>query len=141
MIEKKIIAQQIPDTGIVSDLNNYLYEDKDSDGKVKIENIELLEDTLQEVGYSKKILIGSSSLITKVNKPKIYDQLVIERRICKAPALTDTDWYILKLAKIYNYDILSNDKFKDYWEEFGKDWIMEKRKTFMLLEGKLIIKL
>lgn len=141
MIEKKIIAQQIPDTGIVSDLNNYLFEDKDSDGKVKIENIELLEKTLTEVGYNKQILIGSSWLIKKVNKPKMYDRLVIERRICKAPALTDADWYILKLAKIYNYDILSNDKFKDYWEEFGKDWIMEKRKTFMLLEGKLIIKL
>lgn len=141
MIENKTINNEILELGIISDLNNLLYDDKDSDGKVKIENIKLLEETLRKEGYQKIILVASSSLKKHVNKPEIYEKMVKKGRICKAPALVDTDWYILKLAKLYDYDILSNDKFKDYWEDFGKEWIIEKRKTFMLFESQLIIKL
>ena len=140
MIENKQILPNPNEKGIAGDLDNFLCADKNSKGKCKIENIELLEVALRELGYNKIILIVSSYFFKRVDNKNIYEKLVSERRIIKAPALEDTDWYVLQLAMTLDYDILSNDKFRDYWDEFGEDWIKEKRKTFMLFEGKLIIK-
>ena len=141
MIENKQILPRSYEKGIAGDLDNFLCADRNSKGKCKIENIELLEVTLRELGYDKIILIVSSYFFKRVDNKNIYEKLVSERRIIKAPALVDTDWYVLQLAKTLDCDILSNDKFRDYWDEFRKEWVKEKRKTFMLFEGKLIIKM
>ncbi len=140
MLENMQIKPLIFEKSIIVDLNNFLYEDKDSNGKVKIENVKILEDTLRGKGYTKIILVVSSYFIKKVNKPKIYEKLVKSKKILQAPALNDPDWFILELARTRNEDILSNDKFKNYWGEFGERWVREKRKPFMVFEGKIIIK-
>ena len=140
MIENKQILPNPNEKGITGDLDNFLCADKNSKGKCKIENIELLEVTLRELGYNKIVLIVSSYFFKRVDNPLKYEKLGREKRIIKAPALEDTDWYVLQLARELDYDIFSNDKFKDYWDEFGEGWIKEKRKTFMLFNGKLIIK-
>ncbi|MFX1503946.1 MAG: hypothetical protein ACFFDH_23490 [Promethearchaeota archaeon] len=126
--------------GIVTDLNNFLLADLNLSRKGKIENIEFLSGTLKDHGYSKMIHISSSSLWKRINNKKIFDRLVKKKEIWKAPALVDTDWYILTIAQQFDYDILSNDKFREYWDEFGRDWIEYKRKTFMFIEDKIIIK-
>ena len=141
MIENKQILPHSCEKGITGDLDNYLCADKNSKGKCKIENIKLLEIALRELGYNKIILIVSSYFFKRVDNKRTYEEMVREKRIIKAPALVDTDWYVLQLARELDYDILSNDKFKDYWDEFGEEWVKEKRKTFMIFEGKLIIKI
>jgi len=141
MIENKQIIPVLNGNPVVVDLDNFLYADKNAKGKCRIENIELLEATLRKLGYNKIILIVSSYFIKKVDNKRIYERMVKERRINKAPALVDTDWYVIQLAKILDCDILSNDKYRDYWDEFGKEWIKKKRKTFMIFERKLIIKM
>lgn len=140
MLENIQINSSILEKSIIVDLNNLLYDDKDSNGKVKIENVKILESILREKGYIKIILVVSSYFIKKVNKPKIFEKLVKNKKILKAPALNDPDWFILELSRTNNADILSNDKFKNYWEEFGENWIREKRKPFMVYDGKIIIK-
>ncbi len=141
MIENKQILQSPNEKGIVCDLDNLLYAERDSKGMCRIENVEILESTLKEIGYNKILLIVSSYFYKKVNNRRIYEKLVREKRIIKAPALEDTDWYVIQMAKTLDFDILSNDKFRDYWNEFGGEWIRAKRKTFILFEGKIFIKL
>lgn len=141
MIEDKQILPSPNEKGIVGDLDNFLCADRDAKGKCRIENIDLLELTLREFGYNKITLIVSSYFIKRVDNKRIYESMVREGRIKKAPALVDTDWFVLRFAKTSDYDILSNDKFRDYWDEFGEAWVKKKRKPFMLCEGKLIIKM
>jgi len=141
MIENRQITVSPEEKSIVVDLNNFLLADKDLSGKAKIENIDLLYEYLKAHGYDNIIFISSSSLWKRVNKKGRYDQLVRNRTILKAPALVDMDWYVLSIAQQLNCDILSNDKFKKYWDDFGREWIQSKRKTFMFIEGKVIIKL
>lgn len=141
MIENKQIIVSSEEKSIVVDLNNFLLADKDSTGKAKIENVALLRKYLKDRGYNKIFCISSSSFWKRVNKKRKYDQLVKKKVILKAPALVDMDWFILLTAQQLNCDILSNDKFREYWDEFGGEWIQNKRKTFMFIEGIIIVKL
>jgi len=141
MIKNKQFISVPKEKSIVVDLDCFLCTDRDLNRKCRIENTELLEETLRAHGYNKLFLVISSYFIKRVNNKKLYEKMVQERKIHKAPALVDTDWYVLQLAKKLDCDVLSNDKFRDYWDEFGRDWVEKKRKTFMLIEGKLIIKM
>jgi len=141
MIENKQINPIYVEKSIIVDLNNVLLDDKDAEGKAKLQNIDLINEVLRSHGYTKIILITSSKFIERVNNRNTYKKMVKERKIHVAPALDDNDWYILELAKDLDCDVLSNDKYNDYWVEFGEDWVKKKRKTFMLIEGKLIIKM
>ncbi|KKK94000.1 hypothetical protein LCGC14_2687210, partial [marine sediment metagenome] len=67
MLENIQINSSILEKSIIVDLNNLLYDDKDSNGKVKIENVKILESILREKGYIKIILVVSSYFIKKVN--------------------------------------------------------------------------
>ena len=125
--------------GIVIDLNNALLNDKDEEGRAKIQNINQLESKLKSIGYQTVVNISGPSLRRKINSEEDYDKLISEGIIHQAPANSDTDWYILELARINGYDILSNDCFKLYRNEFGKTWIKKHRKEFMLINGQLII--
>lgn len=141
MIENEQMLISVLEKAITCDLNNYLYDDKDSKGKLKIENVDILDEALRKLGYTKIILIASSTLRKKIDKPKKYEEMIKQKRIIQAPALIDNDWYILELAKKLDTVILSNDKFKDYWDEFGEDWIRQRRKTFIFFEGRVFIKI
>ena len=126
--------------GIVIDLNNALLQDIDEKGKAKIQNIIQLEFKLKSAGYQTIVNIAGPSLRRKIDSEEDYEKLILEGIIHQAPANSDTDWYILELAKINGYDILSNDFFKPYRNEFGKTWIKKHRKEFMLIKGQLIFK-
>ncbi len=140
VIENKQINILEVKKSIAVDLPNYLFENKDSSGKAKMEYIDLLYEVLRNHDYDKIFLISSSSFINKVDEPEVYDKMVEMKKILRAPALVDNDWYVLAVAKELNCDILTNDKYKQYWGEFGKKWINKRRKTFMFVDGKLIIK-
>ena len=69
----------------------------------------------------------------------LYEELISNKKVNEAPAMKAADKFFLKCAKIYKCKFLTNDKCKDYWDEFGKEWILENRITFMFIEGTLII--
>jgi hypothetical protein len=125
--------------GIVIDLNNVLLQDKDPEGRAKIQNIKPLEIKLKSLGYQTVINISGPGLRRKIDSEEGYEKLISEGIIHQAPANSDTDWYILEFAKTNGYDIISNDCFKQYRDEFGKSWIEEHRKALMLIKGQLII--
>jgi hypothetical protein len=86
-------------------------------------------------------LIASPSLKYRIDNKKKYKKLKLQYQIYENPARTDTDWFLLDLSLKITSDILSNDTFKDYWKEFGKESILSKRKPFMILEKVISIKI
>ena len=138
-LDTQINGQNENMNGIVIDLNNALLQDKDEEGSAKIRNIYQLEIKLKSLGYQSIINIAGPSLRRRIDSEEDYEKLISEGIIHQAPANSDTDWYILEFAKINGYDILSNDFFKQYRNEFGKTWIKKHRKSFMLINGQLII--
>ena len=77
----------------------------------------------------------------RINNKKALEKLIQNKEVFLSPALEDNDWFILKTAHMWNYDIMTNDKYKEYWPEFGKEWILNKRKTFMFINGEIIGKI
>ena len=140
MITKEKVIVPKMNKKIIVDLNNFLFEDPNTIGKAKMIYVEKLEVYLTNLGYNNVIFIAGPKLRFFNDDNKKYEKLIKEKKIYQSPAMVDSDWYILSFAKKNNCDILTNDKYKEYWNEFGKEWIMEKRKTFMLVDEQISIK-
>lgn len=141
MITKEKIIVPKMNKKIIVDLNNFLFEDPDAKGKAKMVYVEKLETDLTNLGYNNVIFIAGLKLRKGNNDKKKYENLIKEKKIFQTPAMVDSDWYIISFAKKNNCDILTNDKYKKYWNEFGKEWILDKRKTFMLVDKQISIKI
>ena len=139
MIEKEttkyglILREKLP-----GDLSNVLFEDININGKLKVENIRVVYNTLLDENYD-PFLIIDAYLRHLMNDEKEYEELIKEKIIYQAPAGRKADPFFLKLAKAFKSKFLTNDLCKEYYEEYGRDWIIENRKTFMFIEGKLIL--
>ena len=141
MIEDEILEFSPKDNGIIIDLDNVLLEDRNNKNKAKFCNIKKIKSKLEENKYGHLIFIASANLRHRINNVKSFESLIKSKEIFLSPALEDNDWFILKYAQRWDYDILSNDKFKEYWSKFGEDWVKSKRKPFMFINGELIIKI
>ena len=139
MIEKEttkygpILREKLP-----VDLSNILFEDININGKLKVENIRVVNNTLLDENYD-PFLIIDAYLRHLMNDEQEYEELIKEKIIYQAPAGRKADPFFLKIAKAFKSKFLTNDLCKEYYEEYGRDWIIENRKTFMFIEGKLIL--
>ena len=69
----------------------------------------------------------------------IFARLINKGLIRLAPAGRTADIFILKLARRNSCKFLTNDLFRNYYNEFGEEWIKENRITYMYEDGELII--
>ena len=123
---------------IYVDIANLLYSDKDSQGKLKVENIGPIYETLKLYDY-KPIFIADAAILHKINNVEEYETLIQKGIVRVAPAGRTADVFILKMAQKNNCMFLTNDLFRDHYEEFDKDWIKENRITYMFEDGELIL--
>ncbi len=139
MIEKETTKYEpiIPQK-ISVDLANILFENRDEDGKLKVKNIRIVYNTLLEANYEPFLIIDASSRYL-MNDEQDYEELIKEKIVHQAPAGRKADPFYLKLAKAFKSKFLTNDLCKEYYEEYGKEWIIENRKTFMFIDGELIL--
>lgn len=123
---------------LIVDLLNILYEDRDIEGKLKVENIKKIQDYLLKKGYE-PILIVDASAMYMMDNEEVYKTLVNDKIVYQAPAGKKADIFFLKLAKIHKCNFLTNDCCKDYYKKYGKEWIIKHRKTYMFIGGELIL--
>lgn len=121
------------------DLTNILNLDRDDNGKVKIENVLNLYDALLELGY-KPHMIADASMRHYLDYEDQYEDLKEKKIIRQSPAGTKADEWVLEVAKREHCKFLSNDLYRDYRDEFGKDWIFNNRLTSIFANGKFIIR-
>ncbi|MHA1269286.1 MAG: NYN domain-containing protein [Candidatus Helarchaeota archaeon] len=124
---------------IIVDLSNILHLISKNNKHPEIEMFYKLDNVLKSEGYNNPIYIADASLKYKINSKDEFKKLVSEKRIYSAPAKRPADVFILKYAKQLDYFILSNDKFKEYYKEYGEKWINEKRITIMYIDGHFVI--
>lgn len=123
---------------LVVDLTNILYQDLDKNERLKTRNILSIRDDLLSKGYNPFLIVDASTK-HKVDDTDQYEMLENNNIINQAPAKRTADKFVLKCAKNWNCKFLTNDQFIEYWDEFGKEWVLENRVTYMFVEGELIL--
>jgi len=129
----------------VIDGANIAFEERTSKNKPKFSNILLLIKKLCFVGIKNYKIICDASLYHCIDDQEQYSQLIKNKEIIKVPSGTKADIFILQYSHDKNAYIISNDKYKEYFDLFDKDWIDEHRISFRIIDNeiyfdKLIIK-
>jgi hypothetical protein len=138
VINKKQEPKEKPKK-LVVDITNILNLDKDQNGKIKIENVLKLYNSVVELGY-KPHMIADASMRHHLDSSEQYEDLEDNNIINQSPAGTKADEWVLEVAKQERCKFLTNDLYREYGDEFGKDWIFNNRLTCLFSNGKFIIR-
>jgi hypothetical protein len=120
---------------IIVDGANIAYEEKGKRGKPKLANLLAVRRQLQALGYD-PVIVVDASLRHAIDDPGQYEQLVDAGVIEQAPAGTDADYFVVRLAQDFDAKIVSNDRYEDYREEFPG--IGERRVPMMIVDGDVV---
>ena len=123
---------------LVVDITNVLFQDLDEEEKLQSSNIISIRDTLVSKGYD-PYFIADASTKHKVDEEREYKKLKSKKIIYEAPAGRPADKYVLKFARDWKCKFLTNDMFKEYWNEFGKEWVLNNRITYMFVNRQLLL--
>lgn len=118
---------------IVVDGANAAYAEKTDDGKPKVSNLIALYDKLEEEGYAPLIIVDAS-LVYEVDDPDQMEGLLDKQKLRQAPAETDADYFVLRTAKDHDAQIVTNDQYEEYQDEYD---IEERRIPFMIVDGEV----
>ena len=127
------------------DGSNIAFEIRTSNNKPKFNNFIILLNYLERNEIENFKILCDRSLSYCIDERKGYSKLVEEGIIIESPEGTKADIFILQYAFTNNGFIISNDKFKEFYTFFEKNWIEKKRISFRLIDeeiyfDKLIIK-
>lgn len=61
--------------------------------------------------------------------------LIDKQLVRQAPADTDADYFVLKIAQEHHAQVVSNDLFEAYREQFN--WIYDRRVPLMIVQGQV----
>ena len=95
-----------------------------------------VRDELKEEGFE-PILIADAALRHQIDDRAGYERLVESGELQQAPAGTDADYFVLKLAKDLDALVVSNDRFRDG----GKlaDEAKSRQIRFMVVAGEVVL--
>ena len=95
-----------------------------------------VRDELKEEGFE-PILIADAALRHQIDDKDGYERLVDDGELQQAPAGTDADYFVLKLAKDLDAMVVSNDRFRDG----GKlaDAVKNRQIRFMVVAGEVVL--
>jgi len=136
--EEKTFIQD-PNKMMVVDLANILHQDRNENQELKVENIIKVHRAVFSMGYT-PTMIADASTKHKMDDKSLYEELIENGIVVQSPAGTKADEYVLEVAKAEKSKFLTNDLFREYWDEFGSDWIFQNRLTCLYVNGKFIIR-
>ena len=121
---------------VIVDASNVAHYKKNEDSEPMLSNILAAVKTLEE----KKddfVLIADASLRYDIDEKDKYQKLLDDESIEEVPSGNNADHFICKIADEENAKILSNDKFRDFKDEFQN--ISSMRMPFTFDGDKLVI--
>ncbi|MGL6298287.1 MAG: NYN domain-containing protein [Methanobacteriaceae archaeon] len=101
---------------VIIDGSNLAHHNK-GEGKAKLNNIAIAVKKLEKDGEEFAI-IADAPLKHEIDNKEDFEKLVENGDIIVVPRGTDADHFILNLASKENSKILSNDNFREYFDEF-----------------------
>lgn len=95
-----------------------------------------VRDELRDEGFD-PILIADAALRHQIDAKEEYERMVDSGELQQAPAGTDADYFVLKLAKELDALVVSNDRFRDG----GKlaDEAKRRQIRFMVVAGEVVL--
>jgi len=132
-----IEAEGISESFFVVDGSNIAFDKKSSKNKPLFSNILSLKIMLAELGISKYIVICDKSLRYCISERSKYLRAVRKKQIVESPEGTQADIFILQFALRKNAYIISNDRFKEYYGIFDKEWIDSIRISFRIIKDEI----
>jgi len=121
---------------VIIDASNLAYYQVGENSKPKLNNILTAVNTLEKEGHE-FVIIADASLKHEIDDKKKFKILLKEKAIEEVPSGTDADLFILNLAEEENAKILSNDYFREFFDEF-KD-INSRRLPYSFKNGEISI--
>jgi len=128
---------KIDECNFVIDGANVAREGIEDNRGGKISRLYKLFKKLNSFGITKYTILCDRSLHYTIDKKKEYRSLVKNGRVSETPGGTEADHFILQYAKDNNSYIISNDRFKEFREFFGKAWLDKRLITFKFIKDNL----
>ncbi len=141
-IVKNILTDKLPmitQTSFVIDGANVALEVKNSKGKAQIQNLKIIMEKFDAMGISGYKIICDYSLYSRMDDRKVYSNLVKAGKIIETPSGIEADVIILQYAYDNNAYIISNDKFRDYYDIFDENWINKVRMSFLFINDEIYL--
>lgn len=121
---------------VIVDASNVAHFGKVKDGKPLLKNILKAVQALEKLGYE-PVLIADASLRHEIDEKEEFNKLLEKEEVRQVPSGTTADHFILKMAEDENGKILSNDVFRDYFDEFQD--ISSRRIPYSFKNGEILI--
>lgn len=102
---------------VVIDASNVAHFSQNNISKPLMSNILAAVNALEESG-DEFVIISDASLRHKIDDKETFEKLLESDNVEEVPSGNDADHFILDIATKENAKILSNDKFRDYADEF-----------------------
>ncbi len=119
---------------VVVDGSNVAWEEINSEGKPKVNNIKRIVELLSSAGFEEIIVLADASLRHQIDNPKELKRLVKLGLVKYLPAKVKGDQLLLRLAEEKDAYILTNDLFKEYRDIYN--WIDKRRIPFTIINGE-----
>jgi len=121
---------------VIIDASNVAHYGKGKDEKPLLKNILSSIESLKKLGYE-PVIIADASLRHEIDNKESFNNYLQDGEFHQVPSGTTADHYILKLAEEDDAKILSNDNFREYFDEFQD--INSRRIPFTLKDGEIDI--
>ena len=121
---------------VVIDGANVAYEERSAGGKPKLSNLLKVRSELEERGQE-AVIIVDASLKYDIDDADQLEKLIRSQQVRQVPAGTDADYFIIQFAHELDADIVTNDRYKDYAEQYP--WVQERRLPYMIVKGEVVL--
>jgi Zc3h12a-like Ribonuclease NYN domain len=121
---------------VVIDGANVAYEERSAGGKPKLSNLLRVRGELEGRGFEAVILVDAS-LKYDIDDQEQLEKLIQSQQVRQVPAGTDADYFIIQFAHELDALIVTNDRYKDYAEQYP--WIPERRLPYMIVKGEVVL--
>ena len=121
---------------VVIDGANVAYEERSGGGKPKLSNLLKVRRELEERGQE-AIIIVDASLKYDIDDQEQLEKLIQSQQVRQVPAGTDADYFIIQFADQLDALIVTNDRYKDYTQQYP--WIPDRRLPYMIVKGEVVL--
>ena len=121
---------------VVIDGANVAYEERSAGGKPKLSNLLRVRGELEERGLE-AVIIVDASLKYDIDDQSQLETLIQSQQVRQVPAGTDADYFIIQFAHELDALIVTNDRYRDYAEQYP--WVSERRLPYMIVKGEVVL--
>ncbi|MBD3213479.1 MAG: hypothetical protein GF311_12800, partial [Candidatus Lokiarchaeota archaeon] len=112
---------------------------ENGDGSIgRMKNLRILINTLDSLNIQNYVVMFDRSLYYIIDNQAEYQKLIKDAKFIEIPGGTQADHFILQYAKREDAYIISNDIFRDFYELYGREWIVENRIAFQFVHDYLL---